>query len=328
MSEKQTDKQPPPQDKKPPGPVETVNQWLVATKKEISRAAAAHVNVDRLTRLALTAMRRTPDLQLCTPVSLIASVMQCAQLGLEPDAMLGHIYLVPFKNHGRHECQPVIGYKGMIELALRSGKVQTVEAYPVYEGDHFEYELGINRRLEHIPAHEDDTPEKLTHAYAIVRLLNGGILFSVMTRRAIDMVRKSSPGSGNPRSPWNSHFVEMAMKSPIRRVFKFTPVSSEMARGIGMEERAEAGLPMDEVVDINGDPVALTALLGEAKVPDDVGEVNGKKKGGKLDNLVDDDKKKKTGEKPEHRADCALNRGGKECDLGCLEPEPPTPEGT
>lgn len=253
----------------------TIYDLLAKNKAALAEAATKHLSVDRLTKLALTEIRKTPDLALCDPPTVVASVMQAAQLGLEIGGPLGRSYLVPFNNSktGRKECQLIIGYKGMIELALRSGMVETIEGYPVYEGDVFEYSLGLNRKLEHEPCGEDD-PAKLTHAYAIVRFKGGGVLFTVLTRNAIEKVRDRSAGGRN--AIWKLYFPEMGVKTAIRRIFKFTPASPEIARAVAIDELAEAGVSTLDALD--ADIVAPAAP--EEKVPP-------KEPAGALDKLVD-----------------------------------------
>lgn len=257
---------------------------LEQNRAAIAQACAKHLDVNRLSRLALTELRKTPDLLQCAPMSVVASVMQAAQLGLELGGPLGRAYLVPYNNRKtkRKECQLIIGYKGMIDLALRSGMVETVEGYPVFDGDEFDYELGLNRRLRHLPTGEDD-PAKLTHAYAIVRFKGGGVLFTVLTRKAIDAIRRRSPGAN--RGPWVEHFAEMAVKSAIRRIFKFTPASPELARAIAFEDHAEAGISPTEVIDADLVTPDDQPTTTDETVPP---------RAGALDKLVERERTKKT----------------------------------
>ena len=228
----------------------TIYDLLEKNKKALAQAATKHLDVERLMKLALGEIRKTPDLALCEPATVVASVMQAAQLGLEIGGPLGRCYLVPFNNRKteRKECQLIIGYKGMIELALRSGMVETVEGYPVFEGDRFEYSLGLNRKLEHEPTGENESAEALTHAYAIVRFKGGGVLFMVLTRAAIETVRRNAAGGKN--AIWDKYFAEMVVKTAIRRIFKFTPASPEIARAVAIDELADAGVSTLDAIDV------------------------------------------------------------------------------
>ena len=120
----------------------TIDDYLKQMAPAMAQALPKHMDVDRLMRLAMTTIRTTPALKDADVSSLLGAVMQAAQLGLEP-GLMGHCYLLPFKNSkkGITEVQFIIGYKGMIDLARRSGHIQSIYAHAVYEKDEFEYEL-------------------------------------------------------------------------------------------------------------------------------------------------------------------------------------------
>jgi recombination protein RecT len=239
-------------------------------KAQMALALPKHVTADRLARVALTEVRRNPALARCDQHSFLGAIMLCAQLGLEPGGPLGHAYLVPFENRkaGRTEVQFIIGYRGMIELARRSGQIVSIEARPVYEGDRFECRFGLESDLIHVPDWESPhrgNPEKLRFVYAVAKLRDGGVQFVVLSRRDIEAARAvSKAGSG----PWQTHYEEMALKTAVRRLFKWLPISIELAQAIEQDERAELGLPQDNplgpeetIVDV---PAELEAKEQEA----------------------------------------------------------------
>lgn len=215
-----------------------------AIKKQMALALPKHLTADRLARIATTEIRRVPALAQCNPESFLGAVMQCAQLGLEPSNGLGHAYLIPFGNgkdkKGRSNVQLIIGYRGMIDLARRSGQIVSLSARAVYEGDEFSYQFGLNEDLKHIPA-DGENGGALTHVYAVARLQGGGVQFEVMSRKQIEAVRAQSASAKLGSSPWHTHFEEMAKKTVIRRLFKYLPVSVEIQRAVGLDEQAEAG---------------------------------------------------------------------------------------
>src|SRR5690554_4947647 len=128
----------------------TLTALIERQKPEIARALPRHMDPDRLARIATTVMRQTPQLAQCTPESFLGALMTCAQLGLEPGP-LGHAYLVPY---GR-EVTFVPGYRGLLELARRSGQIRTIAAHVVKQNDEFEFELGLEPKLVHRPALRD-----------------------------------------------------------------------------------------------------------------------------------------------------------------------------
>lgn len=160
--------------------------------------------------------------------------MTAAQLGLEPNTPLGQAYLIPYKNKGVSECQFQIGYKGMIDLAYRSGDVEVVQAHAVYENDEFEYEFGLEPKLKHIPASGDRG--KPVFYYAMFRTKNGGYGFDVMS---VEDIRKHaetySQSYKSSFSPWQKHFDEMAKKTVLKRVLKYAPLKSDFARAIAAD---------------------------------------------------------------------------------------------
>lgn len=211
---------------------------------ELARALPRHLSIDRMARLALTALRTTRNLVDCTPASFAASVMNCAVLGLEPNTPLGQAYLIPRKNRktGRQECTLLVGYQGYLDLARRSGQVAGIVAYPVFDGDVFEYELGLEPKLRHVPKGERDQ-RKLTHAYAVCRLKDRDAdpIFVVLSRAEIEQRRDRGGYGSSSMSPWKTDFIAMAQKSAVRALFTWMPRSAEMARAVSVEEAHDSG---------------------------------------------------------------------------------------
>lgn len=254
-------------------------------KAQMALALPKHVTADRLARIALTEVRKVPKLAQCDQTSFLGAIMQCAALGLEPGGALGHCYLVPFENRraNRVEVQFIIGYRGMLDLARRSGQIVSLEARAVYEKDHFEVELGLDSKIVHKPNWQAADRGKLTFVYAVAKLKDGGVQFEVMSRAEIEHIRNNSQGykaaeatarkyNKDPSSPWHDHFEPMALKTVIRRLFKYLPVSIEIQRAVGLDEQAEAGLPQDNPLTIEGD---YTIQSGDDESGDALAEESG-----------------------------------------------------
>lgn len=226
-------------------------------KKQMALALPSHMTPDRLMRIAMTEVRKVPKLATCEITSFMGAIMQLAQLGLEPGAALGHAYLLPFdvnKKVGnqwvkdRTDCQLIIGYQGMIDLARRSGQIISLSARSVHANDDFRYEYGLEETLHHKPA--EGERGDLTHVYAVAKLVGGGVQFEVMSKADIIKIKDTSKAKNN--GPWVSHFDEMAKKSVIRRLFKYLPVSIEITRAVVLDERADAGLAQDNAAILTG----------------------------------------------------------------------------
>lgn len=222
-------------------------------KQQMALAMPKHMTADRMMRIALTEVRKVPALGRCNIESFMGAIMQCAQLGLEPGSALGHAYLLPFGNgkakDGKSNCQLIIGYRGMIDLARRSGQIVSLTARTVHENDAFKYEFGLEETMHHVPA--DGDRGKMTHVYAVAKLKGGGVQFDVMSRADVDKVRSTSKAGTN--GPWVTHFEEMAKKTVIRRLFKYLPVSIEIQQAVTLDERAEAGIDQDNASVLTGD---------------------------------------------------------------------------
>lgn len=233
----------------------TITEMMGSTsvKNQIALALPRHMTPERLMRIALTEVRKVPALGKCNVQSFMGAIMQCAQLGIEPGAALGHAYLLPFGNgkasDGLANCQLIIGYRGMIDLARRSGQIVSLTARSVHANDTFSYAYGLDETLEHVPATGDRGD--LTHVYAVAKLKGGGIQFEVMSKADVMKVKASSKAGNN--GPWVSHFDEMAKKTVIRRLFKYLPVSIEMTQAVVLDEKADAGIDQDNASALTGE---------------------------------------------------------------------------
>lgn len=218
-------------------PKQVVTHMLDSNRAAIGASLPSGMSQERFVRLLLTTVNTNPDLLTCDPKSFLAAGVTAAQLGLEPNDPRGLAYLLPYRDKRRGKIvQLIIGYKGMLDLARRSGMVGAINAFPVFEGDVFEYSLGLEPTLRHVPGDHDEDPAKLTHVYAVAKV-QGDPQFVVMTRRQVDRVKASSQGAKSDYSPWNTHYVEMALKTCLRRLCKYLPQTVEMARADALDER-------------------------------------------------------------------------------------------
>lgn len=230
-----------------------VVRLLQAMKGQIAAALPRHVTPERMSRVALTALRNTPKLLQCTTSSVLGSIMMASQLGLEVNTPLGHAYLIPFSNFNkrlkRYEdvCQLIIGYQGYLDLARRSGMVATPQATIVRKGDLFKVTYGLYPDIQHEPA-DDDAREtrQISHVYAFAHVLpkdSGAPPIFVVLSRAEVLARKArSAGVKAGRStPWDSDEGAMYLKTGIRALWRWLPKTVEMATAGALEERADQG---------------------------------------------------------------------------------------
>lgn len=196
-----------------------------------------HMSSERMYQIALSAINTTPKLAECSPATLLSCVMKCSALGLEPSAVdgLGRAYILPYRSKQGMQAQLILGYKGMIALARRSGEIKDISARAVYDGDEFDYSFGLDEHLSHKPATRDHKDgEKPTHVYMVAHFKDGGHYMDVMTFQEVEAIRKRSKAANN--GPWVTDYEAMAKKTVIRRAFPYLPVSVEAQSAAASDE--------------------------------------------------------------------------------------------
>jgi len=207
-------------------------------------------------------VRRNPKLALCTSESFIGAVLIASQTGLEIGPF-GYAYLIPRKN-GRTKEMEVnfqLGYRGAMQLAWNSSKVGGITAAAVCENDEFDYALGADPFIKHVPT--EAAPGKITHFYAVAKNLQSGeYQFKVMPKWEVDLVRDQyAQGTDNAASPWQTSYDAMGMKTCIIRLCKMMPMSSEAQRLITMDESIDVGAPQNLAGELPADFQDLDNLI-------------------------------------------------------------------
>lgn len=247
----------------------TMQMYIKSMEGEIKKALPSVITPERFTRMTLSAISTNPKLAQCTPASFLGAMMSAAQLGLEPNTPLGQAYLIPYKNRGVDEVQFQIGYKGLIDLAYRSGEVELVQAHIVYENDEFVCEYGLEPKLVHKPADKDRG--EAVKVYAMFKTKSGGYGFDVMS---MDDVRrhaeKYSQAYKSGFSPWKSNFEEMAKKTVLKRVLKYAPLKSDFVKAVVQDESIKTELS-DDMYEVKNDNVFEAEFT---EVNEETGEVS------------------------------------------------------
>jgi recombination protein RecT len=261
-------------------PYRKLEAYLVKLKPQIEQSLPkTGVTAERLTRLALTTIKQNPKLLEADYGSLLGGVMQAAQAGLEPNFM-GSCYLIPYfdKKAGCHLVRFELGYRGMIEIMTRGGRVLKIVANTVHEKDEFFHSYGINEQLHHVPSTEADRGP-ITHFYAYAPLDNGQVAFKVLSADQINHIRDNYSQAfqngersqyGN-NSPWVKEYEAMGKKTAIKQLFKDMP--------IGDREAADL-VASDETVrrDITEDPEKIISVEAyeveqpESEQPQELGQ--------------------------------------------------------
>ena len=237
-----------------PSPKAVLHKIVTDNHSAIGASLPAGMDADRFTRLLLTAANTNPELLSCDPKSFLAAGVTSAQLGLEPNDPRGLAYLIPYNDKRRGKIVNfIIGYRGMMDLARRSGQVSAINAFCVYRQDTFSYQLGLAPTLHHEPGDHDENPADLTHVYAVAKV-GGEPQFVVLTRRQVEKARSSSRGADSPYSPWTTNTAEMWCKTAIRRLCKFLPQTVQLARAV---ELADTPIRLGDLGHVIADDDAL-----------------------------------------------------------------------
>ena len=243
----------------------SMQSYIKQMQGEIKKALPAVITPERFTRIVLSALSTNPKLQETTPQSFLAAMMTAAQLGMEPNTPLGQAYLIPYYNSKSrcNECQFQLGYKGLIDLAYRSGEVSSIQAQVVYERDEFTYAFGLEPVLKHIPAASDRGEP--TYVYAAFRTKDGGCGFDVMS---MDTVRRFAQQYSKSFSagPWQTNFEEMAKKTVLKKVLKYAPLKSDFLRGMAQDGIIKTEVSEDmysvpgTVIEVDGETGEVTEI--------------------------------------------------------------------
>jgi recombination protein RecT len=228
-------------------PKEQIAYLLQQKKGELAKMLPKTLSIDRLLKVAQIAATTTPALAKCDVPSLVGAIGQCAQMGLEPNTVLGHAYLVPFNTKRKmpdgqerwvNSVQVIIGYKGLIDLARRSGQIVSIAAHEVCANDHFELVYGLDEKLNHAPAMGERG--EIIGFYAVAKLKDGGYSFEFMSLHQVSDIMRATQSKG-AYGPWKEHFIEMGRKTAIRRLAKYLPLSIEFQTAVALDNQAEGG---------------------------------------------------------------------------------------
>lgn len=237
-------------------------------KRQMAMALPKHLTADRMARVAVTAIMRTPKLAQCSPESLLNCLMQCSQLGLEPDGRRAH--LIPYENRFNNtvECTLIIDWKGLAELAMRGGTIAKLHADLVCENDEFSYDMG---EIQHHKINFRAPRGEPYAVYAMATTKTGERFVQVMTREEVEAIRDNSQGwrafkkGSAKQSPWNDAPGEMWKKTVFRRLTKWLPLSPEYRDALDADDA-------DSSISITSHPAAappkfMPALPEPAEAP-------------------------------------------------------------
>lgn len=214
-------------------------ELLERSRNSFEEMATKYLPADRIFKLAAVAMSRDPKIADCTGVSILKSVMDACQMGLDCSGINGQGWILPYRNKktNKTEAQFIPGYRGLTEIARRSGAVEDIDAQLVYANDVFRIRMGSNPGIDHEPETRGDRGEFLG-AYAVATLATGKQKSEWMDAADIDNTKKSSRSAGSDYSPWNTFAGEMRRKTVIKRICKYLPYDATLQLAIDADNRA------------------------------------------------------------------------------------------
>jgi len=224
----------------------TMKELFEAQLPAIERQLAGAMNSDAFVRAVLSEIGKQPKLMTADPKTVLGGVMLAAQLRLEIGSGLGEFYLTPRSEKGKDVCLPIIGFQGMVKLALRSEFVTNVQAFLVREGDEFTYGADSDRGMfyDWRPLDFEETRDWIG-VVATARMKTGGTTWVYLTRK---QVYNRRPHYWNKGTPWQSHEDEMAKKTAVRALAKYLPKSTDLGRALEADEQKAVHVKgLDEV---------------------------------------------------------------------------------
>lgn len=231
----------------------TISGQLEKNRDAIVRSLPRGFNFDRMCRTAINAIQSTPAIAECDPSSIFLGIVKAFTLGLEPNGALSEGYLVPFNNKRGKTAVFMPSYRGLINLAKRSGEISLIYAEPVYENDVFEVSMGDDKSLRHEPDVFSDRG-KVKGYYAIYKTKDDVTDFEIMTVEEIEKVRATSKAAN--AGPWKQWYDEMAKKTVIKRLLKRAPLTIELASAVELDHAVATG----EIKKVNSDIIDIEGL--------------------------------------------------------------------
>lgn len=198
-----------------------------------------------------------PNLQDCTPVSVVRAIYGAAKVGLSLDKTLGQAYIVPRKEKGVKKAFLTIGYLGWCELAFRSKNIAALHAEVVFSNDEFNERLGSERKIVHrrwdiVGASEAGEPVMAYCTWFDTK--SQTFEFHRISKSRVDRARKSSQAAGSDFSPWNTDPMTMWKKTAIIDAHRYWKLTPELALAGEIDEHAEKNEPQTELPEVTGIP--------------------------------------------------------------------------
>ena len=194
------------------------------------------------------------NLMACDPALVMAEAMKAAVLKLPITKSLGFAYIVPFKDgNGKSIPTFIMGYRGYIQLAMRTGQYKSINADCVYEGETAKF----NRVTGELTITGEATSDKAIGYFAFFQMFNGFYKAIYWTKeRVTEHAKKKSKSWKRQNSPWHTDFDAMACKTMLRQILsKYGFMSVEFMTAIAHDVDDEVSAEVD--ANGNGTPLVI-----------------------------------------------------------------------
>jgi len=221
---------------------------------ELQKAFPNALSAERHARIAITVIQKSESLMKCSPLSLLACVVESAQLGLEPDPSMGLIYFVPYAGVATIQ----IGWKGYAHLVFNTSDIYKIVPTVIRKGEKVSLTAGTRPELVHVPkdhgvekpaSKDEPSPESWTHAYSVATYRDGHTDFIVLERAEVFRRRAMSKAWREKKlgTPWFTNPESMWWKTAIRALANRLPKSTKdnrLARALAIDAAGDSDTPL------------------------------------------------------------------------------------
>jgi len=201
-----------------------------------------NISPQKFKQMLVNELERSTVLQeafLKNPASFFASALYCAELNLSPSSLVGEFFFTVSKD----TVKPILGYKGLVALLLRSNKVKKIWAEVVYNEDDFEYELGLEPKMVHVPNFNSvKTCDNIKCIYACAKI-EDEVVFKVMTleeiKTIVDMLETPSEYYFNDKRDPEKWLLK---KVVLKQMSKLMPKEDDrLLKAVSFDDNVEGG---------------------------------------------------------------------------------------
>jgi recombination protein RecT len=233
----------------------------------VSNAISDKAKAARFITSLITLCSINPELQNCDKATLVSAALNAETLGLPLNNQMGFGYVLPYKDNklGRIVAQFQVGWRGLIQLMIRSGQMKRIHVTEVRNGELVKFNPIVNEfEFAYIVNEKERIKAPVIGYYCFFETTNGYVQDLYWTREKMELhAQEYSPGyakdleKGTSYTFWSKDFDAMAKKTMLKQISKFAPMSVDLIRAIETDQAVIAEDGSLNYVDgnDNADPV-------------------------------------------------------------------------